>query len=531
MKLLHLPLSPAFRTLLLMSLCGGSQAADKLTITIDRGTTYQTIDGFGASDAWRCQFVGKNWPLEKRERIANLLFSRENDAEGNPRGIGLSIWRFNLSAGTAEQGAGSDIGNPWRRGECFLSADGTYDWSKLAGQQWFLRAARDRGVERFLAFPNAPPVHLSKNGKGYATKGDIHINVKPGCLDDYAEYLVDVMDHFSRSGIGFDYLSPVNEPQWNWDGPGQEGTPALNEEICALVRYLSHGLSTRGLKTQIVIGEAGTIGHAAMTMDFLGMTSDGRDDQARFFFWPESPFFIGNLPNVEKTISAHSYHSVWPVDKQVEYRDLLHKTLKAANPALGYWMSEYCILQRNDEIRSGGGRDLGMNTALYVARIIHHDLTIAHARSWQWWTAITQCDFKDGLVYLDDGSEDNTGQMGGHVESLIHDGTVRESKLLWTLGHYARFVRPGMVRVKCAVEPQQSPVDGLLASAYHGPNGRVVVVLVNLSREEAICDLGSDGRATVYTTSRESSLRKSEQPAPRVTIPARAVATACLDTL
>jgi hypothetical protein len=171
-----------------------------------------------------------------------------------------------------------------------------------------------------------------------------------------------------------------------------------------------------------------------------------------------------------------------------------------------------------------------MNTALYVARIIHHDLTLTQARSWQWWTAITQVDFKDGLVYLDDGSEGSTGRMGGHVESLLHDGVVRESKLLWTLGNYARFVRPGMVRVKCDVEPKQSPVDGLLASAYQGPDGEVVVVLVNLSPKEALCDLGSDGKATVYTTSEASSLRRSAQPAPKITIPARSVATVCLDS-
>ncbi len=390
----------------------GKVAQQQLQVHLDPGVSYQTIDGFGASDAWRCQFVGKNWPLEKREHIADLLFSQELDAEGNPQGIGLSIWRFYLSAGTAEQGDDSDIGNPWRRGECFQNADGTYDWTKQAGQRWFLTAARERGVECFLAFPNAPPVHLSKNGKGYATKGDIHLNVKPGSLDDYANYLVDVIEHFSREGIDFDYLSPINEPQWNWDGPGQEGTPALNEEIHALVRYLSHGLSTRGLNTRIVIGEAGTIGHAAMTMDSFGMTSDGRDDQARFFFREASPFFIGDLPNVKRTISAHSYQSVWPLDKQVEYRYLLHDALTAANRSLGYWQSEYCILQPNGEIGGGGGRDLGMNTALYVARIIHHDLTIAHARSWQWWTAISQVDFKDGLVYLDDGSAGDTGQDG-----------------------------------------------------------------------------------------------------------------------
>ena len=519
------------RTLLLSGVCltllnsMAKLSADTVQIRIDPGVSYQTIDGFGASDAWRCQFVGKNWPLQKRQRIADLLFSQDVDSNGNPKGVGLSIWRFYLSAGTAEQGDDSDIGNPWRRGECFLNADGSYDWTKLAGQKWFLKAARDRGVERFLAFPNAPPVHLSKNGKGYATKGDIHLNVKPGCLDDYAEYLLEVMDHFSQHGMAFDYLSPVNEPQWNWDGPGQEGTPALNEEIHALVRYLSHGLSTRGLKTRIVIGEAGTIGHAAMTMDLLGMTSDGRDDQARFFFNKESPFYIGGLRNVEQTISAHSYQSVWPLDKQVEYRRMLHKALHAANPELGYWQSEYCILQRNGEIGGGSGRDLGMNTALYVARIIHHDLAIAQAKSWQWWTAVSQCDFKDGLVYLDDGSQGGTGNMGAETHSLMHDGEIRESKLLWTLGNYARFIRPGMVRIQCDVEPAQSVENGLLSSAYKGADGALVVVLVNLSSEEKSCDLGSAEDVNVYTTSSEANLAKGRQNASNIKIPPRAVVT------
>jgi hypothetical protein len=259
------------------------------------------------------------------------------------------------------------------------------------------------------------------------------------------------------------------------------------------------------------------------------MTSDGRDDQARFFFGENSPFHIGNLPHVERTISAHSYHSVWPIDRQVENRRRVHEALRAANPELGYWMSEYCILQRNGEIGSGGRRDLGMETALYVARIIHHDLTLTHARSWQWWTAITQVDYKDGLVYLDDGSDGDSGRMGSQVESLLHDGVVRESKLLWTLGNYSRFVRPGMVRVKCDIEPAQSPVDGLLASAYQGPDGPLVVVVVNLSDDEALCNLGWDRQAAVYTTSEASSLDRSKQPATGITIPARAVATVCLD--
>src|SRR5690606_18004665 len=88
---------------------------NEVIVRIDPSKIFQYMDGFGASDAWRCQFVGKNWPLEKREAIADLLFSKEFDKDGNPKGIGLSIWRFYLSAGTSEQGDSSGIANVWRR--------------------------------------------------------------------------------------------------------------------------------------------------------------------------------------------------------------------------------------------------------------------------------------------------------------------------------------------------------------------------------------------------------------------------------
>jgi O-glycosyl hydrolase len=212
---------------------------ETIEITSHPDILYQTIDGFGASDAWRAQFVGKNWPLEKRNQIADLLFSQDFDPAGNPEGIGLSIWRFNISAGTAEQGNNSGIDNEWRRGECFQNPDGSYDWSKQEGQQWFLNAAKERGVEKLLAFPNAPPVHLSDNGLGYASSGRENMNLKPGSLSLYADFLVDVLEHFSAQGLSFNYLSPVNEPQWEWNNGSQEGTPALNKEIYQLVKELS----------------------------------------------------------------------------------------------------------------------------------------------------------------------------------------------------------------------------------------------------------------------------------------------------
>jgi O-glycosyl hydrolase len=533
MRTLRLLLSEIqFASLLFASLCltpaanGQTVPAGRtFRINLDAGTTYQVIDGFGASDAWRCDFVGKNWPLEKRERVADLLFSQETDAQGNPKGIGLSIWRFNIGAGTAEQGAESGIGDPWRRAECPLNSDGTYDWSKQAGQQWFLRAAKRRGVERLLAFINSPPVHLTRNGKGYAPKGPPYLNIRPGKLGACAAFLTDVVEHFEKEGLHFDYLSPVNEPQWGWDG-GQEGSPAENTDIYLLVRYLSSELSRRKLTTRLEIGEAATFGYV---MGKAG--NDGRDEQARFFFDPSSPFFIGNLPNVAPVISAHDYWTVWPPDSQVKMRNELHRALHSANPKLGYWQSEYCILGDDPETGGGGKRDLGMNTALFVARIIHNDLTLAHASSWQWWTAVANSDYKDGLVYLDDGSQGETGKMG--TDSLMRDGAVRDSKLLWALGNWSRFVRPGMVRIKCEIAqaaPAAGPVgaDGLLASAYKGKGGELVVVIVNLSKEEVRCRLGGDRAVDVYTTSSTASLEKSRQSAAAIKLPARALCTCIL---
>src|SRR5690606_1413546 len=110
--------------------CQKNEASEEKSIVfeINSAAPQQVIHNFGASDAWSCQFVGRNWPLEKRDQIADLLFSREFDQDGNPKGIGLTLWRFNIGAGSAGQGAASDIGDEWRRAESFLASDGTYDW-------------------------------------------------------------------------------------------------------------------------------------------------------------------------------------------------------------------------------------------------------------------------------------------------------------------------------------------------------------------------------------------------------------------
>src|SRR5690606_1612077 len=140
---------------------------------------FQTIHNFGASDAWSLQFVGANWPAQKQARIADLLFSLEEQTDGSPVGIGLSAWRFNIGAGSAAQGEERGTGDRWRRADAFLRPDGGFDPSAQPGQRAFLRAARARGVEQFYAFSNSPPV--STNPRCCGGWGTTRGSCAPAC--------------------------------------------------------------------------------------------------------------------------------------------------------------------------------------------------------------------------------------------------------------------------------------------------------------------------------------------------------------
>src|SRR5690606_37200701 len=149
-----------------------------------------------------------------------------------PEGIGLSMWRFNIRGGSYEQWVNSNIATDWRREESFQNADGTYDWSKQEGQQWFLEAAKLRGVKYTFGFSLTPPVHMTRNGFAFNCSNSTHMNIIDGKMKDYAEFMATVSEHFQ-----FDYLSPVNEPQWAWgdgESASQEGTQATNAEIAEL---------------------------------------------------------------------------------------------------------------------------------------------------------------------------------------------------------------------------------------------------------------------------------------------------------
>jgi hypothetical protein len=194
-------------------------------------------------------------------------------------------------------------------------------------------------------------------------------------------------------------------------------------------------------------------------------------------------------------------------------------------------------LEQHDDIGAGWERDLGMPTALYVARVIHHDITVANATLWSWWTALSQFDFKDGLIHLDNGNDGIRGPENPDSELLKENGFFRETKLLWALGNYSLFVRPGMQRIRVESlsnlsETEQA--DNFMVSGYvNGDDNTLVLVMVNYSNEAkkvSIDKLGekwtiSDNQFDVYTTSDTSRLTKSVISMDNIEVGPRSVIT------
>jgi hypothetical protein len=504
------------------------ETATTTTLNVNLDMNLQTMESFGASDAWQCNFIGKNWPSDKKNQIADLLFSNELDADGNPKGIGLSLWRFNLGAGSTEQGEASDIGDEWRRTECFTTDGVSYDMSKQAGQVWFMKAAKERGVAKLLAFTNSAPVYLTQNGKAHASIKEFY-NLKDGKMPELADFWTTSLDKLkTEHGLTIDYVSPFNEPQYNWDGSAQEGSPATNANIYSFVNVLSPKLQAKGLEAKIVVGEAGAYESLYKTVSGL----ESRSNQIDYFFGANSAKNISGLSNVKQTISGHSYWQAWPLNEMISSRQSAASRVQSIG-GLSLWSSEYCVLESpgTSELPGGAGpgRDLGIQLALWTARIVSTDIAIGGVTSWQWWTAISRGDYKDGLIHVDDGASNGAG----NTDYCKNDGFIRDSKTLWALGNFSFFVKPGMVRVLIPELDNAAATTDVMLTAYKDvATKKLVIVAVNISKSAKTYKLNlaggalTDNKFTPYTTSETLSLKKGAAvDATNFVIPAKSIVT------
>lgn len=505
----------------------------QLTINLD--DKKQTIQNFGASDAWNTDRIGKYWPMDKKEKLAELLFSTEKDGSGNPLGIGLSAWRFNIGAGTAEQGNASRISNESRRTEGFLNSDGhSYNWNKQAGQQWFLKAAANKyHVHQIIGWLNSPPVQYTKNNLGFRDFGTpVSTILKPEHFSNFATFLADVAEHFDAEGVHFDFISPLNEPQWNWSPStsggtvDQEGSPWTNQEIHDVVVAIGNEFSTRSINTKVFISEAGS-------MEYLLGGSGQAGNQLASFWNSNSSLSLVGAPSFSNLVAFHSYWNDYS-NVMVEDRTQLYNRAKLLNPVPELWQTEYSLLSSG--YREGFASTVKlseMDCALSLARVIATDLNVTNTTAWQWWTT-----FERGKH----GGESRFCLIEAFTNNSNTDGAYHLNKLFYSFGNFSHFIRPRMTRMGTTrsdnLTAKQEIADVMFSAYTDEEKTRVVLVAVNLTQEARAVTLAfenAQGKSvknqSLYLTNEFSNLTKQEVDlsSGHLVVPAHSVITYTAD--
>jgi O-glycosyl hydrolase len=415
-------------------------------ITVNVHEKHQTVHGFGTSGAWWAQDVG-GWEHEVRDHIIQLLFDQQE-------GIGLSIYRYNIGGGDGES-----IPDKWRRAETFEVVQGEYDWNRDTNAIWILKAAHAAGVEHFVAFAVSPPARMTVSGRTNAD-AENQSNLPPEMYAQFAQYLVDVTRHLQEDeGIPIGWLSPINEPQWDWlMQSGQEGCHYEPKEVAAMTKELIRAIQENKLNVKISVFEAG---------EWWNSTQDYIDP------------LLGD-PEIAPYLDHLSIHSYWSNTKD---KERLIAYLDKNYPNTAVEMTEWTEMEQ--------GRDVYMDSALVLANIIHEDLTIGRVESWQYWIAVSKYNFHDGLIYV-----------------ALNDHEITETKRLWTMGNYSRYIRPGFQRIEA-----KSSLDQVKTTVFQSPDeDQFILVVINNDETKQtlrINGIPSEyGQVAVYETSKENNLKE-----------------------
>ena len=418
----------------------------------------QVLDHFGASMLWSIDPT-EDWPEEAKEKLARRLVSRAD-------GIGLSNLRFDFGGG--DNGTGYQTVEPWSWRFPRVLKDGPeedFDWTRRAGQQDLLRRTRDLGLEKFTLASISPPWWLTKNGRAFCSDWVGGSNFDPAQAGAYADYLAEVIRHFRDvEGVTFAHVSPLNEPEWPWEDGSQEGCRYRAEDARPLVAALHQRLVADGLDDdcKILLGEHGVVN--SMLDDAFHQAHDGGN-------WTggNNSLGYGKFREYLKDLTTHP-DVVGKIDPVAAYHSYgtdgvgtLNSNLRslaaqnAAQRGVGLVQSEYCILGGYGPVR-----DLQMEPARHVFRVIHKDLTDAGALGWSWWLALSPHDYKDGLLYTNDDG------------SLLGRPEIYESKVYWILGNFSRFIRPGWRRIGGG---GHGNTGGVMSSSWISPDGREVAIV------------------------------------------------------
>ena len=352
--------------------------------TIDGSVRYQTIVGFGASEAFGQAQQIMNAPAATQQQVLNLLYSRTS-------GAGLTILRNQIGADPGETIEPTAPAGP-TAAPSYVSLQSI---NSDQGQLWLAQTIRkEYGVRDVFADAWTAPAYMKTNDS--TSNGGTLCGV-PGATcasgdwqQAYANFLVQYARDYANAGVPLSYIGFENEANL---APGYDGMVMSPTQTADFAPVIGATLARSGLRTKLEC-----------------CATEGWDYAQQYAAAIESD------PAAEHYVSVFTSHGYteWP-------------TFPVAGWTKPVWETEWSTFESFDPAWDDGTDASG----LFWAQHIITGLTAANLNAFLYWWGSSEPTFN--------GDNESLVQINGT--------TVIPSGRLWAFANFSRYVRPGAVRI------------------------------------------------------------------------------------
>ncbi|KAI1113876.1 glycoside hydrolase family 30 protein [Nemania sp. NC0429] len=354
------------------------QSAAVVTVNLDQ--KYQTIDGFGCSEAFQRAVQMSKLSAAKQQYVLDLLFSTTN-------GAGLSILRNGIGSSpdmSADHMVSIQPKSPGRS-----NSPPKYVWDGSDNKQlWVSQEAVKRGVKTIYADAWSAPGYMKTNNND-ANGGSLCGVSGASCSSGdwrqaYADYLVQYVKYYLESNVTITHLGFLNEPELTTSYASMRST---GTQAADFIKILGPTIQKSGLAVGIACCDA-----------------EGWNSQAGM---------LGQMSSVNQymtTVTAHAYTSAPGSPMNTRHR---------------VWQTEAADLNGNWQAAfySFGGAGEGLTWA----NNIHTALVNANASAYLYWIGAQTGTTNSKLIRIDGDNVSPSKRLWafGQFSRAARPGAVR----------------------------------------------------------------------------------------------------------
>jgi glucosylceramidase len=435
----------------------GTGRSDAPTIVVDPDRTYQRFDGAGAALTDSSAAVLHRLTPQARAETMRSLFDPV-------RGIGISFLRQPIGSSDFTAAAQHWTYDDVPAGQTdFALRHFSIDRDRAQVLPLLREAKRLNPRLSVMATPWSPPAWMKTGDSliGGRLKDD------PRVYDAYARYLVRFVTAYTAAGVPIDYLSVQNEPQ-NRAPRAYPGTDMPVRQQVKVIEALGPLLHRASPRTKILGYDHNWSTHP----DDVATTPPGEDPETDY------PYQLLASP-AARWIAGTAYHC-YSGDPSAQ------TALHEAYPRKGIWFTECSGSHGADDPPAKVFRD----TLTWHSR----NVIVGPMRNWARSTVTWNLALDPrGGPYLG-GCETCTGLV-----TVGDDGGVTRNAEFHTIGHLAKFVRPGAVRVASTSFGTTGWNGQIMDVAFRNPDGSTALVVHNENDDPRTFAVAAGERQFEYT--------------------------------